>query len=87
MNTAEYVDQKIKGLKSGGIPLSEAAWKAALLCVGWPYIFGDRGEYCTPAKRKAVYQKHDDQTSLISKCQALKIIEGVPTITGDCAGC
>lgn len=87
MNSAEYVDQKIKELKSGGIPLSEAAWQAALLCVGWPYIFGDRGEYCTPAKRQAVYQKHTDQTSLITKCQALKIEEGAPVICGDCDGC
>ena len=53
MNSAEYVDKQITKLKNKGIPLSEAAWKAALLCVGWPYIFGDRGEYCTPAKRKA----------------------------------
>lgn len=80
MNTAKYVDEQIKVLKNSGIPLSEAAWKAALLCVGWPYIFGDRGEYCTPAKRQAVYNKHGGD-SLINKCQVLK---GTKT---DCSGC
>ena len=35
MNNAEYVDQQIQKLKNSGIPLSEAAWQAALLCVGW----------------------------------------------------
>lgn len=44
MNTAEYVDRQIQALKSSGIPLSEAAWKAALACVGWPYTFGARGK-------------------------------------------
>ena len=34
MNSAEYVDQQIKIMKSGGIPLSSAAWQAALLCIG-----------------------------------------------------
>ncbi len=81
MNTAKYVDEQIPLLKSSGIPLSEAAWKAALLCVGWPYIFGDRGEYCTAAKRKAVYSKHPAQETLITKCQVLK------GTVSDCGGC
>ena len=86
MNSAEYVDKQIQILKGGGIPLSSAAWQAALLCVGWPYIFGDRGEYCKPEKRKAVYIKHGGD-SLITKCKALKIEEGAPVICGDCDGC
>ena len=80
MNSAEYVDKQITKLKNKGIPLSEAAWKAALLCVGWPYIFGDRGEYCTPQKRQAVYNKHGGET-LITKCQVLK------GTAGSCSGC
>jgi cell wall-associated NlpC family hydrolase len=67
MNTAAYVDEQIAKLKGGGV---EAAWKLALLCVGWPYIFGDRGEYCTPSKRQAVYNKTGTE-SLIKKCQVL----------------
>ena len=80
MNTAKYVDSQITLLKSSGIPLSDAAWQAGLLCVGWPYIFGDRGEYCTPEKRKAVYNKHGGE-SLIKKCQ---VLNGSRT---DCGGC
>jgi len=72
MNSAAYVDQKIQELKTSGIPLSDAAWQAALECVGWPYIYGDRGQYCTPSQRKAVYNKHPDQTGLVDKCQVLK---------------
>lgn len=87
MNSAEYVGQQIDALKKSGIPLSKAAWKAALLCVGWPYIFGDRGEYCTPTHRKAVFLKHTDRTTIISKCQALKLEKGQPEIIGNCNGC
>lgn len=80
MNTAAYVDEQIQKLKSSGIPLSDAAWKASLLCVGWPYIYGDRGEYCTPSKRQAVYNKTGTE-SLIKKCQ---VLNGSKT---SCDGC
>ena len=86
MNCAEYVGEQINIIKRKGIPMSEAAWEAALLCVGWPYIFGDRGEYCTPAKRQAVYKKHGGE-SLVTKCQALSFKDGEPVITGGCSGC
>ncbi len=82
MNSAEYVDQKIAELKAGGIPLSEAAWEAALLCVGWPYIYGERGKnYCTPSVRRAVWAKHSaEQPKLKEQC---KNFEGA----GSCSGC
>lgn len=82
MNTAEYVDQQIQVIKGSGIPLSEAAWQAALLCVGWPYIYGERGKnYCTPAVRRAVWAKHSaEQPKLKEQC---KNVEG----TGSCSGC
>jgi len=82
MNSAAFVDEQIKVLKNSGIPLSEAAWKAALLCVGWPYIFGDRGEYCTSSRRQSVFNKHPDQTSLIDKCQILNSQK-----KANCSGC
>ena len=81
MNSAEYVDQKIKEIKESGIPLSDAAWEAAELCIGWPYIFGDRGQYCTPGQRRSVYNSHPDQTALVSKCQVLS------GSRSDCSGC
>ena len=81
MNTAEYVTQQIKTLKDSGIPLSDAAWETGKLCIGYPYIFGDRGAYCTAPHRKAVYNSHPDQTGLIDKCKILK--SGAKS----CAGC
>jgi len=81
MKTAKQVDELIAQLKNSGIPLSEAAWKAALACVGWPYIFGDRGQYCTPAHRRAAYNsKGAEHPTIKSKC---KNFEG----TGSCSGC
>ena len=43
MNSAKYVDEQIKILKTKGIPLQDAAWEAAKLCIGFPYIFGTGG--------------------------------------------
>ena len=83
MNTANYVDQQIQLLKNSGIPLTDAAWKAALLCVGWPYIYGDRGQYCTPSKRQAVYNKYPNQTGLITNCQVLRDNDR----KSSCSGC
>lgn len=80
MNSAKEVDELIQSLKASGIPLSEAAWETAKACIGWPYIFGDRGEYDTPERRKAVYEKHGGD-GLISKCQVLN------GKTGSCDGC
>ena len=70
MNTAKKVDELIEQLKSSGIPLAEAVWKTALACVGWPYIFGDRGQYCTPAHRRAAYaSKGAEHPTIKSKCK------------------
>ena len=81
MKTAEQVEKKIEKMKASGIPLAEAAWKAALYCVGWPYIFGDRGQYCTPAHRRAAYaSKGAEHPTIKSKC---KNFNG----TGTCSGC
>ena len=81
MNSAEFVDQRIQELKAGGIPLTDAAWELCKLCVGWPYIFGDTGQLCTPSQRQAVWARHaDDQPTLKSAC---KNFDG----TGSCSGC
>ena len=80
MNSAKEVDSLIQQMKADGIPLSDAAWEAAKACIGWPYIFGDRGEYDTPERRKAVYEKHGGD-GLISKCQVLNGKDG------SCDGC
>lgn len=78
MNTAEYVDKLIAEQKAAGTDPQLIAWKAALACVGWPYIFGDRGEYCTPAHRRA--RASDAHPTIKSAC---KNFDG----TGSCSGC
>jgi len=81
MNPASYVDSQIAIIKQSGIPVSDAAWQAAMLCEGYPYIFGDRGQYCTPSQRKSVYDKHPDQTGLVTKCLVLR------NGASSCSGC
>lgn len=78
MNSADYVANLVTELKGSGIPLSDVAWRTALACVGWPYIFGDRGEYCTPAHRRS--RDYEKYPTIKSKC---KNFDG----TGSCSGC
>ena len=78
MNTAAFVDQQIAAWKAEGKDLQWTAWNTALLCVGWPYVFGARGEYCTPANRRRYYR--DAHQTIKTKC---KNFEG----TGSCSGC
>ena len=70
-NTANMVDDMIAKWKMEGLSKSELAVKIAQACMGWPYIFGDRGQYCTSSHRQAVYNAHPDQTGLLTKCQKL----------------
>lgn len=80
MNTAKQVDALITKLKAKGAS-SETAWQLGLACVGWPYIFGDRGQECTPAHRRSAYaSKGADHPTIKSKC---KNFEG----GGSCSGC
>ena len=81
MNTAKYVDEQIPLLKSSGIPLSEAVWQLALMCVGWPYVFGAWGAYCTPEERRKRYS--DSHPTIKSACQVLRDNDPKPS----CAGC
>ena len=84
MNSAEYVAQQIQEMKASGMDLSLAAWKAAQLTVGWPYVFGDRGCYCTPANRTAAYNRTaagKNKDNIKARCQVLNGSKGA------CSGC
>ena len=67
MNSAKYVDEQINILKKSGIPCSEQAWQTALMLVGWAYVFGARGQYCTPANRRSLYK--DAHPTIKTACQ------------------
>ena len=67
MNTAEYVGNRITTQKAEGKNGQEIAWNAALACVDWAYVFGARGQYCTPANRRARYS--DEHPTIKTKCK------------------
>lgn len=67
MYSADYVEEQIDALKQTEKPLEWVAWQIALLCVGWAYVFGARGQYCTPANRRARYS--DEHPTIKTKCK------------------
>lgn len=79
MNTADSVGKLIEQLKQQGGPLSDMVWQTALACVGWPYVFGAWGEFCTPANRQRRYR--DDHPTIKTKCQ---VLSGKKS---NCSGC
>ena len=81
MNSAEYVDKLIQDLKAQGKVLSDVAWQAALACIDWAYVYGARGQKCTPTYRRSAFNAHgQDHPTIKSKC---KNFDG----TGSCSGC
>ena len=80
MNSAEYVTKKLEEMKASGMALMVIAWNIALLCVGWAYVFGARGQYCTPANRRARYS--DEHPTIKTAC---KNYNG--SGSADCKGC
>lgn len=83
MNSAATVDEQIEIIKQKIIPLSDKVWELALLTVEWPYIFGDRGEYCTPSHRQARYNSVSPGTNRDNIKNRCKNFDG----TGSCSGC
>lgn len=83
MNTADYVDGLIAELKARvaniGIPLSEAAWQAALACEGWPYVYGAWGALCTVSERKKRFGYSPTHSTIKTACKAYN--------GGKCDGC
>jgi len=78
MKSATEVSRKLDELKQSGLPLQDVAWQLALQCIGWAYVFGARGELCTPANRRVRdWQGHPTIKS------ACKNFDG----TGSCSGC
>lgn len=81
MNTARHVDELLAGWKQEGYSKPEIIVKLAQSCIGWPYVFGAWGEYCTPSKRKVYYGYHPEKENIITRCQILSNKKAV------CDGC
>lgn len=67
MNSAQYVNELCENLKKQGMALMQIAWRIALACVAWAYVFGARGQYCTPANRRARYS--DEHPTIKTACK------------------
>ena len=81
MNTAAKVDKLIEDWKKE--PISKAVFivRLANAVLGWAYVYGARGEYCSPANRRRFYASKGKPT-IKSKC---KNFDG-SGYTG-CSGC
>ena len=79
MKTAEQVDNLIAKLKKKETPIQDIAWKAALACVGWPYVYSAWGALCTPAERRKRYKMCPSHTTIKTKCKGFD--------SGNCSGC
>ena len=75
MNSAKKVGEMIAKWKAEGKSKVEILVLAAEACLGWPYVWGSYGQYCTVSNRKA-YSKRSSLPSgeaeqIIKKCQVL----------------
>ena len=77
MQNAKQVDELVTKLKAEGKDKAAIAWETALACVGWPYVFGARGEYCTVQNRHRFYS--DAHPTIRTKCPGYD--------SGSCSGC
>ena len=69
MNTYREVSSLIGQWKNDGLSKSDIVVKTANACIGWPYVYGGRGEECTPSSRRS--RASSDYPTIISKCQVL----------------
>lgn len=88
MNTAEHVDELIQNWKVLSMPKAEIVQNLAMACIGWPYVYGEWGNYCTVSVRRnrsnSIKQKMPDESKVIlNTCQVLRASKPQP----DCNGC
>lgn len=86
MKTADQVAAIIEQVKQDmvqdRISASAAAWKVAMACVGWAYVFAAYGEYCEPSNRRSRYRS--DHETIKTKC---KNFNGQDNVPAGCVGC
>ena len=77
MNTANQVDLLVAQLTAEGRTKADIVWQTALACVGWPYVFGAWGAYCSPSERHKRYS--DAHPTIKTKCPGYD--------SRNCSGC
>lgn len=84
MNNAAQVTDLINSMLKEGLSKSEIVVRTAEACIGWPYVFGGRGEYDTPSARESFASRGScpaaEAAVIRKKCQAISSGE-------DCGGC
>lgn len=81
MNSARQVDEQIQAMKAAGWSNQAIVWNTAKLCIGWPYVFGAWGAYCTTEERKKRYSSA--HPTIYSACQVLRDKDP----KSSCSGC
>lgn len=79
MKTYNDVKTLVNQWKADGLSKSGVVVNAANACIGWPYVYGGRGELCTPGNRRS--RVNPDYPSIVDKCQVLS------GSSGSCSGC
>ena len=85
MNNAAQVDLMVAEWKAAGDTKVAICVKAADACLGWSYVWGGAGQYCTTANRKSYAERSScpsgESAQIVKKCQVLNGSKG------SCAGC
>lgn len=75
MNSAQTVTNKIANWKTEGHSKVELLALIAEACLGWPYVWGGYGQYCTPANRRSYADRSScpsgEAAEIRKKCQVL----------------
>ena len=83
MNTARQVDSMIQEWKSAGMKKAEMTARTAEACLGWPYVYGEWGDYCTPAVRRK--RANGIQERLPKEADVIR--KGCPVLNGSSNVC
>ena len=67
MNNYLQVDALTQKLAEEGKSKALIVWETAKACIGWPYVYGAWGEFCTPANRRKRYSA--SHPTIKTKCQ------------------
>ena len=85
MKTYTEINVLISQWKAEGLPKGEIIRRTAEACIGWPYVWGGYGQFCTPANRKAYADRGSCSTAeaeqIRKKCQ---VLNGKKAACGGC---
>lgn len=100
MNAWKQVEQMLSDWKREGLSKHEIVVRLANACIGWNYIFGDRGERCTPVHVKSrvssLAKSYPRESESLKKrcqccngkasCTGCRFYPGGKTLAFDCRG-